>query len=60
MAKITLGGKEIEVDEDGFMQEPDRWDQSVAIDLAKIEGVQGMTERHWKVVNYFRGYYQKF
>ena len=60
MAKIALGGKEIEVDEDGFMQEPDRWDQNVAIDLAKIEGVQGMTERHWKVVNYIRGYYQKF
>jgi len=60
MAEITLGGKEIEVDEDGFMQEPDLWDQNVAIDLAKIEGVQEMTERHWKVVNYIRGYYQKF
>ena len=60
MAKITLGGKEIAVDEDGFMQEPDLWDQNVAMDLAKIEGVQGMTERHWKVVNYIRGYYQKF
>ncbi len=60
MAEITLGGKEIEVDEDGFMEEPDLWDQNVAIDLAKIEGVQEMTERHWKVVNYIRGYYQKF
>ena len=60
MAKITLGGKEIEFDEDGFMQEPDLWDQNVAMDLAKIESVQEMTERHWKVVNYFRGYYQKF
>jgi len=39
MAKITLGGKEIEFDEDGFMQEPDLWDQNVAMDLAKIESV---------------------
>ena len=44
MAKITLGGKEVEVDEDGFIQEPDLWDQNVAIDLAKTEGVQEMGE----------------
>ena len=60
MAKIMLGGKEVDVDEDGFIQEPDLWDQNVAMDLAKIESVQEMTERHWKVVNYIRGYYQKF
>ena len=60
MAKITLGGKEIEFDEDGFMQEPDLWDQNVTMNLAKIESVQEMTERHWKVVNYIRSYYQKF
>lgn len=42
------------------MQEPDLRDQNVAMDLAKIESVQEMTDRHWKVVNYIRGYYQKF
>ena len=60
MAKINLGGKEIEFDEDGFMQEPDLWDQNVTMNLAKIESVQEMTERHLKVANYIRGYYQKF
>jgi dissimilatory sulfite reductase related protein len=60
MAKITLGGKEVEVDEDGFIQEPDLWDQNVAIDLAKTEGVQELSEKHWKLVNYIRDYYQKF
>ena len=35
MAKIMLGGKEIEVDEDGFIQEPELWDENVAKDLAK-------------------------
>ena len=27
MAKAALGGVEVEVDEDGFIQEPDKWNQ---------------------------------
>lgn len=60
MAVVELGGKQIEVDEDGFIQDPDLWDKDVATDLAKTEGVEEMTEDHWKVVNYLREYYVKF
>ncbi len=61
MATVTLGGKEFEVDEDGFIQDPDLWDKQVAADLAKNEeGIQEMTEDHWRVVNYLRDYYLKF
>jgi hypothetical protein len=28
---VTLGGKELEVDEDGFIQQPDLWDKEVAV-----------------------------
>jgi len=60
MAMVTLGGKEIEVDEDGFIQDPEQWDEEVAKDLAKTEGVDEMGEDHWKLVNYLRDYYLKF
>ncbi len=60
MEKKELGGKQIEVDEDGFIQDPDAWDQAVAKDLAVTEGVTDMSENHWKVVNYLRGYYLEF
>ena len=60
MATQQLGGKEIDVDEDGFIQEPDNWNEAVAADLAKTEGVDEMTEDHWKVVNYLRQYYLEF
>ena len=60
MAKVNLGGKEIDIDEDGFIQEPDLWDENVATDLAKTEGVEAMGEDHWKLVNYIRDYYAKF
>jgi len=60
MAIFEHGTVSIEVDEDGFMQEPDRWNQEVAAALATTEGVTEMTEEHWKVVNYLREYYLKF
>ena len=60
MATQQLGGADIEVDEDGFIQEPDNWNEAIAVDLAKTEGVDEMTEDHWKVVNYLRQYYLEF
>jgi len=60
MPKATLGGQEIENDEDGFIQEPEKWNKVVAEDLAKIEAASPMGEDHWKLVNYLRDYYLKF
>ncbi|HHI03097.1 MAG TPA: TusE/DsrC/DsvC family sulfur relay protein [candidate division Zixibacteria bacterium] len=60
MAIFEHGNVKIEVDEDGFMQEPDQWNEEVALALASTEGVSELTEEHWKLVNYLRDYYQKF
>ncbi len=61
MPKATLAGMEIETDEDGFIQEPERWSEAVAEDLAKEESsTSPMGEDHWKLVNYIRDYYLKF
>ena len=60
MPTFTHGEVSIDVDEDGFMQEPDKWNETVAAAIATTEGVEGLTEEHWKVVNYLRDYYLKF
>lgn len=60
MDKVTIGEKLLEVDEDGFIQEPEKWDPEVALVLARIEGVEELTERHWKLVHYLRDHYQSF
>ncbi|HBA53029.1 TusE/DsrC/DsvC family sulfur relay protein [Syntrophorhabdus aromaticivorans] len=60
MAKTTLGGVEIEIDEDGFIQEPDKWNKEVAEDLAKAEQAFPMGDDHWKIVHYLRDYYIKY
>lgn len=60
MALFELGDVKIEVDEDGFIQEPEKWNEAVASALASTEGVDELTDKHWKVVNYLREYYAKF
>ena len=60
MAEVELGGKMLEIDEDGFIQDPDAWDKAVAAALAKTEGVEELTDDHWIVVDYLREYYLEF
>ncbi|RJP73753.1 MAG: TusE/DsrC/DsvC family sulfur relay protein [Candidatus Zixiibacteriota bacterium] len=60
MATFERGNVKIEVDEDGFMAEPEKWNEEVALALASTENVMDMTEAHWKVANYLRNYYQQF
>jgi dissimilatory sulfite reductase related protein len=60
MPMFDVGDSQIEVDEDGFIQEPDKWNEEVALALSKTEDVDEMTDEHWKLVNYLRDYYLKF
>jgi tRNA 2-thiouridine synthesizing protein E len=60
MPKMMLGGIEIEVDEDGFIQEPEKWSKEAAEELAKLEQAYPMNENHWKLVNYLRDYYLEY
>ena len=49
----------IEFDNDGFMAEPKLWDDKVARAIADEEGIDEMTEEHWKVVNFIRDYWKE-
>lgn len=51
---------EVEVDEDGFIQQPELWDEHLALALAQTDGVTELTDAHWKVIHYIRGYFQEF
>jgi TusE/DsrC/DsvC family sulfur relay protein len=60
MSNIDVKGKQIEVDEDGFLVDPDVWNQDIVEAFAKLEDVTELTEDHWKVINYLRDYYKQF
>ncbi len=60
MAQLKVNDQVLDLDEDGFIQQPEKWNDQVALALAETEGVTKLTETHWKLVNYLRDYYQKF
>ncbi len=54
MSTITLAGQALEVDEGGFLLNPDQWTPEVADDLARQAGIDPLTERHWQVIDFCR------
>ncbi len=60
MALFEYGDKSVDVDEDGFIQEPDQWNEDLAAALGKVEGVDDLTDDHWHVVKYLRNYFLEF
>jgi len=59
MASIEVNGKQLDVDEEGYLQNLEDWNMDVANFLAKEEGID-MTENHWEVVNFLREYYEEY
>ncbi len=58
MPFLDFNGKQLEVNEEGFLAHPKEWTEDVAKFLAKEEeGIEEMNQDHWSVVNYIRGYY---
>jgi TusE/DsrC/DsvC family sulfur relay protein len=60
MDYVIVDGAQIEVDEDGFIVNPDLWNEAIVQVFGKLEGVENLTEKHWKVINYLRDYYKQF
>jgi len=59
MATIEAAGKQIEVDEDGYMANWNDWTPEVAEAIAKAEGLE-LTPERWEVINFLRDYYQEY
>ena len=56
MTTATIAGKDLIVDNEGFLQQPDQWDREVAQAIA-AELDMTLTERHWLVIDYMRDTY---
>ncbi|MCX8057650.1 MAG: TusE/DsrC/DsvC family sulfur relay protein [Ignavibacteria bacterium] len=52
-------GKMIEFDDDGHLKNLNDWNEEIAKELAKEEGIPELTDRHWLVINYMRQEFQK-
>jgi tRNA 2-thiouridine synthesizing protein E len=56
---MTVNGRDLEVDEEGYLIDLSQWDKEVGEELAKTENVE-MTEAHWEVIDFLREYYDEY
>ena len=58
MGSLEFRGKQLELDADGNLKNMTDWNEEIAIELAKVEGIGELTERHWMVINFMRKEYK--
>lgn len=54
MNTIELDGHVVHVDGEGFMTDPGEWTRDIALLLARQEGIEELTDRHWAVIDFCR------
>jgi tRNA 2-thiouridine synthesizing protein E len=54
MATKTIAGKTVQVNDEGFLTNPAEWTREIAVEIAKEEGIDPLTDAHWKVIDFSR------
>ncbi len=57
MSTLTYGGTEVDADPEGFLTDPQQWNEQVAAAIAAEGGIEELTERHWMVIKFMRETY---
>jgi tRNA 2-thiouridine synthesizing protein E len=57
MTTKQLAGTTVEVNDEGFFTHPDEWNEAMAEVLAKEEGIDTLTDKHWQVIRFMRKEY---
>ena len=58
MPITTIEGHDLHVDEEGFLTQPDEWDDDVAVSLARQIGVT-LTDDHWRAIHFLRDDFER-
>jgi tRNA 2-thiouridine synthesizing protein E len=54
MSTKEIAGKNVQLNDEGFMTDPNEWNQDIAVAIAAEEGIAELTPEHWAVINYCR------
>jgi len=58
MSVLDFNGKQLELNEEGFLVDPSIWTEELAVFLAqKEEGLDQLGDDHWAVIRFIRGHY---
>mgnify|MGYP002338707429 FL=1 len=56
MPQVGIAGETIDVNEEGYLTDPEQWTPDVAREIAQVEGLE-LTDKHWEVLEYLREQY---
>lgn len=54
MSTVELLGKKVDLDDQGYLKNPADWNEDMARELAREEGIPELTERHWAIISLMR------
>lgn len=57
MPTTRIGGRPIDVDEEGFLTEYAQWDEDLGAELASLIGMDELSEEQWEVIRFLRADY---
>ena len=58
MGMATIAGKEVHINEEGFLTEYDEWSEEIGAELAKNIDVE-LTDEHWQLIKWLREDYKE-
>jgi dissimilatory sulfite reductase related protein len=57
MTPSALTGMPVECDAEGFFTDPNQWTEAMADEIARENGIDKLTDRHWIVIRFMRNAY---
>jgi TusE/DsrC/DsvC family sulfur relay protein len=57
MTVTLIADSPVDVDAEGFLTDPEQWNESIAEAIARENGIPELTDRHWLVVRFMRDRY---
>jgi TusE/DsrC/DsvC family sulfur relay protein len=57
MSTATIAGATVDVDAEGFLTDPAQWNEQIAAEIARENGIPELSDRHWQVVRFMRTTY---
>lgn len=57
MSTATIAGVAVDLNDEGFFTDPNQWTKEIAVELARNEGIESLTDKHWTVIEFMRKEY---